>query len=734
MKKIYLIPVFIGLASSAYASSKIDFASQALLDDYRAGALDPATKKAVFMAPLSRGGEATVKVLVETDGSLPSDMPFEYFQVSSNFYTVNIPVDMIEEFSENAEIVSMSFGNVATSMMDEARKVDYGDVDRVHTGSMLGATLVEKKPHKGTGVIAGMYDSGFDPAHINWRTADGSENRLKYYIRTMDGIQEYYGDNAPGALTDDVGECHATHVAGIMAGSYNGAGTYFGGKNTAQNTVPLYGVAPEAEMAVGAGSLSTSSIVEGVRRIANYARSQGKPVAINLSLGNNVGPHDGTTTDVRALDQLADETGAIIVIAAGNDGDIACHAGKTFSATDKKLTVLFNGNRATKPVDVWSSNSNAFTVSIVAVDASTGEVKAKVSSKPSATVSVGSDNTSDDEFIKANFGGSATLRAGLNAVNRRYQVYVSPNNLIATSANDGKYLLGLMIEGDDGVRVDAYGNQTTYFASSMLNGIDAPDMNGSISDLACGKRTIIVGSYNTRNSWYTYLGAGPISFASGAALAGVSDFSSWGELIDGRKMPHITAPGSAIASSFSSPYVAAGNPGPYDLMATANVDGTTYYWGAMQGTSMACPFVTGVMVLWLQADPNLTVDSARDILASTASTAGIYSLDTKWGAGKIKAYAGIREVKKRATSGIGNIDVAGDDNFDIAVSGGVCEVFAAGASTVAVQLYTVGGALAASVSSDGDTAQLSTDGLAKGVYVLRASADGSRTATRKIVL
>ena len=84
--------------------------------------------------------------------------------------------------------------------------------------------------------------------------------------------------------------------------------------------------------------------------------------------------------------------------------------------------------------------------------------------------------------------------------------------------------------------------------------------------------------------------------------------------------------------------------------------------------------------------------------------------------------------------GIGNIAVAGDDNFDIAVSGGVCEVFAAGASTVAVQLYTVGGALAASVSSDGDTAQLSTDGLAKGVYVLRASADGSRTATRKIVL
>lgn len=734
MKKIYLIPIFLGLAPSAFAGGKIDFASQAVLDSYRAGTLDKAVEKAVFMAPISRGGEATVKVLVETDGSIPADMPYEYFQVSSNFITVDIPVDQLEQFSENAEVVTMSFGKIASTMMDNARTVDNGDVDRVHAGSNLGDRIGQRRPYKGTGVIAAIYDTGFDPAHINWFTADGSENRLKYYLRTTSGYQEYYGDNAPGALTDDAGESHGTHVAGIMAGAYNGAGTYYDSKGVMQTTIPYYGVAPEAEIAIGAGSLATSAIVEGTRRLANYARSQGKPIAINLSLGNNIGAHDGTTADVRALDQIADETGAIIVVAAGNDGDIACHAGKTFSSTDKKLTVLFNRNRATKPVDVWSSTADAFNVSIVAVDATTGEIMAKVSSKNSATVNVGAGGSDDEAFIKANFTGSATLRAGLNAINRRYQVYVSPNNLAATSANDGKYLLGLMIEGGEDVRVDVYGNADAYFASSMLPGIDIPDMNGSISDLACGMRTIVVGSYNTRNEWYTHLGVGPISYTSGAALGAISEFSSWGDLIDGRKMPHITAPGMAILSSFSSPYVAAGNSGIYDLVATATTNGTTYYWGSMQGTSMACPFVTGVMALWLEADPNLTVDTARDILASTASTDGIYTLDTRWGAGKIKAHPGIREVKKRATSGIGNIAVAGDDNFDIAVSGGVCEVFASGASTVAVQLYTVGGALAASVSSDGDTAQLSTDGLAKGVYVLRASADGSRTATRKIVL
>ena len=67
-------------------------------------------------------------------------------------------------------------------------------------------------------------------------------------------------------------------------------------------------------------------------------------------------------------------------------------------------------------------------------------------------------------------------------------------------------------------------------------------------------------------------------------------------------------------------------------------------------------------------------------------------------------------------------------------SEGSVEVFAAGAGEIGVELYTVGGALAAKTTANGDTAVLATDGLAKGVYVLRAVADGTRVVTRKIAL
>lgn len=149
---------------------------------------------------------------------------------------------------------------------------------------------------------------------------------------------------------------------------------------------------------------------------------------------------------------------------------------------------------------------------------------------------------------------------------------------------------------------------------------------------------------------------------------------------------------------------------------------------------MACPYVAGVIALWLEADPDLTAERARDILMSTATKDEYVTAATAWGAGKVNAYGGIKEVLKQAVSGIADVAVDGGDLLISQVDGGrTVDVFSAGASKVEVQLYTVGGAMAASASADGDSVQLSAENLAPGVYIVRAG-DGSRTATRKIVL
>lgn len=735
MKKIYILASSVLLAVSAVAQDKIDAISVQALRDFQAGTIEAQLKDAVFRTPVSRSGDAMVSVLVKVrDGGMEALQAegIEVQYISRDFIVAEIPASRIEELSELPELVSMSFAKVAAARMDVAR--DACKVGAVHSGLGLGGTKWDPAhPYKGDGVIAAMYDTGFDPAHINWLDATGSENRLKYFVRTSNGMEIYTGDNAPAAPTDNVAKTHGTHVAGIMAGSYNGTGTYFAQGKDNIGKVPLYGVAPNAEMAIGAGSLTTASIVSGVRKLADYAAEQGKPMVVNLSLGSNIGPHDGSDSDVQALDQLAEETGIIICIAAGNEGDVNCHAGKTFTQNDSKLTVLFDNDYATEYVDVWSSTSNPFTVSLIVVEAATGKVVAKMPSTPGSTVTAGTGSDEANTLFKSNFTGRVNLNSRLSAENQRYNVYCSFATIQPQTANAGVYNVGLMVEGEEGARVDIYTSASSPLAESMLQGIDRPDTNGSISGMACGFNTICVGSFTTKTSWTNVSGV-MYNYRNPGAVNSISGFSSWGELIDGRKMPFITAPGMGICSSYSGPYVRANNASPSTLVASAGSGTDLHYWGLEQGTSMACPYVSGVVALWLEADPKLTVDKIKNIMASTATKDSYVTNATVWGAGKVNAFDGIKEVIKQATSGIADVIVDGEDILISQLDGGrTIDVFSAGAQSVDVRLYTIGGTLAASASATGDSLQLSAANLESGVYIVRAT-DGKRTATRKIIL
>ena len=89
------------------------------------------------------------------------------------------------------------------------------------------------------------------------------------------------------------------------------------------------------------------------------------------------------------------------------------------------------------------------------------------------------------------------------------------------------------------------------------------------------------------------------------------------------------------------------------------VDGS--YWGVMSGTSMSAPTVAGIIALWMQADPNLSVAEIKDILAQTAIRDS-YTMGPKHDRfgpnGKIDAMAGMRMVLDRISF------ISGDVNSD----------------------------------------------------------------------
>src|SRR6202044_677359 len=93
------------------------------------------------------------------------------------------------------------------------------------------------------------------------------------------------GIRLPG---DEVG--HGTHVTSIAAGN--------GG--LPPRATPYVGVAPEAQIVFArvttdsTNSIDNASLVLGVQFLFDRADFMQQPIAVNLSLGSDFGPHDGT--------------------------------------------------------------------------------------------------------------------------------------------------------------------------------------------------------------------------------------------------------------------------------------------------------------------------------------------------------------------------------------------------------------------------------------------------------
>jgi len=145
--------------------------------------------------------------------------------------------------------------------------------------------------YTGTGARVAVLDTGVDPTH-----PDLAGQIAETRDFTVDG----------GDAADHFG--HGTHVASTISGT----GAASGGDRK--------GVAPGAQLVIGKvlddnGEGSDSTVISGMEWAATQAR------VINMSLGGSE-PSDGTDPLSLALDALSDRTGALFVVAAGNDGPV----------------------------------------------------------------------------------------------------------------------------------------------------------------------------------------------------------------------------------------------------------------------------------------------------------------------------------------------------------------------------------------------------------------------------
>ncbi len=705
-----------GSAAVADAQSKISPTGRSAIARYQRQAISRAGAPAEV---------PTVGVLVRTDSGCAATMlQAKGFEVSADLgevALVNMPITEVERVAELAEVRSVSLGGRKRLHMDKAR--DLSGVDEAYLG-MIGD--METTPYTGRGVILGLMDSGLYPNHVNFQ--DRVE-RLWYFAGSDGTSTEYTDVNLSTFSTDDKEETHATHVAGIMGGGYTGSVTYRDGSQLRTASNPYYGVAPEATLAFSCGQLYDANILMGVQKIVEYAEAQGMPAAINLSLGQNSGPHDGSDDFSTALNALGER--AIICISAGNEGDSNLSIEKTFTASDKEVkTILYYNNSYIDSnygyLDIWASDERPLTVTI-------SNISSSGSLSNTVTVSKTTNGQSITKCLKSD-GGELDAYAGVDPNNGRYNVLL---DFYYALPKTGRFAIS--VSGAEGQTVDMFFDGYSTFTNSYygtgtaMSGYTAGSPDMSINDMVCGPNVLSVGAYTSRKSWGEL---GSSAAASSSETVGqIASFSSYGHDFSGRQLPEITAPGTMIISSFSPAYIDGGYGKDYGetsstMTAKVTSGSTTHYWGAMQGTSMSCPFVTGTMALWLQADPSLTIGDVRRILSESAvEDAATAAAPARFGYGKINAERGLMQLVSLA----GLDAVRADDNERLIVTpmADGYEVYVAGAESLSATLYDLQGRPVATTRSSDGRVILRAPELPSGLYLLEAQTPTLRL-TRKL--
>ncbi len=733
-----LIILFAALSLSVSAQQKVDLITTSAISRLPQDKATPATSNLLKSTVSTPDSQGNMRLLIEvndnTDLASLRELGAEITGVYGDVITCTMPAENVMQLNDQENVKSVTSARRVRLLNDKGRADNALNVDAVHKGTSL------PQSYKGDGVIVGIFDSGFDTNHINFYDDEQQSSRISrvwvYTGNTYTGAITEKAYTNPTAIanlsTENADETHGTHVLGTITGSYDG-GT---------STTSYYGMAPHADIAIGCGDMYDDAILAGLRNIANYAESQNKPVVINMSLGTNLGHHDETSPFNKALDEIAKDTP--IVLAAGNEGDLNVALRKTFSADDTKLmtvidpTYYLSGQassyQAFGNIEIIGNNSKAFTLSLGLYNTTT---KTLVATLPITShnwtywantyASVSGTKKTDTNFTSAFYNDSYFGAAvAISPDNNRYYALIDMDMYYKTTSK--KIVPVIIVEGSEGQTVDLYTDTYTEFASRNITGYSDGTTDGTISDMACGLNTISVGAYATRNS-YPY---------SGETLNDILSYSSYGKLIDGRTLPHITAPGQAIVSSMSTPYKSSDYyDSTYDkIFSTVTANGRDHYWCHMGGTSMATPGVTGCIALWLEANPDLTPEQVREIAMQTARqdsyvTGGKAQASYQWGAGKLDAYEGIKLALEYKDSGVENVITddstrlmvqnLGNDNY---------EIFLAGEEFITASVYSVSGALAMSSSANGNTLTLDCSSLASGIYIILVNGHSAKISIR----
>jgi subtilisin family serine protease len=504
----------------------------------------------------------------------------------------------------------MNFEEISSSDFVKSRKyrvfLDVS-VPEIHAIDVWRIRDLHGRYLNGSGVAIGIIDTGIDYTHPDFYFFNGTSKILAIWDQTLDGKPPRnfsYGyectrreiEDRTCPERDTVG--HGTHVASIAAGTGRAG--------------PYTGVAPGALLIIVKSGypacngtqwfMDEDKIIDGLYYIAEKARELGLRVVINLSLGSDLGGHDGSSNLEKVLEKLVDD-GVVVVAAAGNSGDEKIHASGLLNVGEKiNLKWFIPALTTSFGLSLWLDHGDEVILTLKTPSNIT--IKAPIVNRVLDGVKVSLTRNSYDTGVE----WLLELTSSLGLPSQGWSIEVE------AVETRGSRIWHAWISSD---------TCSSYREGFIPGEGYSISQNYTIAIPATSHRVIAVGGYATKNTWKNYLGEELNTFYN---IGEVLSFSSRGPTRDGRIKPEILAPGSVIVAArpVSDRY--------------SKLDINRYYT-VKHGTSMSSPHAAGVAAIILQFKPNASYMDILNALKSSARWSREYGErpNNIWGWGKLDA-------------------------------------------------------------------------------------------------
>jgi subtilisin family serine protease len=463
----------------------------------------------------------------------------------------------------------------------------------------------------GLNIVVGDVDSGIDWTHDDFKDPNGNTRLLYIWDQTDNlgpaaagfgyGSEWTAADINAGLPRQMDTDGHGTHVLGSAGGDGSATG----------NLEPAFqytGMAPRADLIMVKTTFFNNAIIDGVDFV--FQRAGVKPAVVNLSLGTQFGPHDGTSTFEQALNLLSG-LGRVVTKSAGNDNQSAKHA-EVFATPGGSVAQLFVGASGGGAIAVDGYYDQADNMNLTVTT-------------PNGTVlgPVTQGNTLFNTIISQ---GTIYLENG------------------ATPTNSGDHEIYIQLDSSGGQPV-AGGTWTFRFTSVAIPAGGEIDLWRFFNSVPNANPFFSVGAQNeelvgepgnadsactvaawTTVEWWKSIDGNNYHFTGSTPPGTLAPFSSPGPTRDGRLKPDIAAPGTAITSAASS---MAGWPPPL-----LRPDGVH---AVLQGTSMSAPHAAGAVALVFQSKGHLYPSQVKQLIKAGAIADGNTGpvWNKHWGWGKL---------------------------------------------------------------------------------------------------